>query len=1384
LNGTVSANNASTTVTFEYGLTTAYGMTKTASPSLVTGASATSVSGALSGLTPNTTYHYRVKAVNAVGTTTGSDMTFTTLPAAATATTGDATGIISTGATLNGTVNANNASTTVTIEYGLTTAYGTTATADESPVAGTTNTAVSKGISGLAPNTTYHYRVVAVNAAGTINGVDKSFTTAAIAPMATTGAATVISSTGAMLNGTVNANNASTTVTFEYGLTTGYGSTATADVSPVTGATNAAVSKGITGLTPNTTYHYRVKAVNTAGTTTGSDMTFTTSGAAPTVTATNISISGATGTGGVFKIGDTVTATWNNTAGGDKNGSTINSVTVDFSAFGGGPAVAATNAAGVWTAVYTITAGSIDSTNRYVSVTATSAGGTTTTQDDTNAAVDNIAPTVTATNIAIGGASGPGGVYIVGDTVTATWNNTEGGDNNTDTITSVTVDFSAFGGGTAVAATNAAGTWTATYTITTGSISGTNKNVSVTVTDNAGNTRKTQDNTNAAVDAAAPTVINVSSLNADGTYGAGDTISVAVSFGENVTVSGTPRLTLETGGTDRTASYYSGSGTNTLIFTYTVQAGDVSADLDYTATNALSLNGGTIRDEAGNNAVLTLPAPGAFGSLGADKAIVIDALPTFSVNDPSVTEGNAGTETLTFTVTLSTASDNTISVVYATADGTATAGVDYTATSGTLTFAPGETSKTITVLVIGDTTTEPDETLLLILSNPHNAKISKAQGTATILNDDTPQETKPTATFTATGPNTGTLSSVSAGMKYSVDGGTSWMPITGTTMDIAGVTAANGVKVYQPGNGSTTVDSDIQAITVTKAATPSLTATQPSTIDGSGSIPMTAAVHEYSANDGSSWTTATGNTALTAGTYLVRVKAAGTVLASDNQSITLTAFTGTQETTPTATFNATGSDTGTLTGVTSGMKYRIDSGAWTDITSSTDINLTGLSACTISVVRKGNSSTTTDSVAQTIAVTKVSVPTTVGKTDCTTAANNDGKLTGVTTEMEYKLSTASVWTAGTGSDITGLASGTYNVRVKATGTVLASDAQNLTIAAYSAPPSGGGGGGSVTTTAPVTEIPNGGSTTSSNLDQLVSEGKSLTVTGESGAKLVFETDALKGIDGQTSGEIKVEMKDVSPAHQENLPGKQVFSLTVSSGGNTVSNFGGYVTISLPYELKAGENAEAVTVWYLAGDGTMTEIPCTYNPVTKLATFKVTHFSLYVVGVNTTWVNPFADVTESDWFYGAVAFANRNGLFSGTGADTFSPGSPMTRAMLWTVLGRLDGQSLTGSGVYDAARSWAMGAGITDGADPDGSITREQMVTILWRYAGSPKASGELSGFSDVGSVASYAMDAMTWAVESGIISGADGALMPQANATRAQVAAILQRFIEATVKIS
>lgn len=129
-------------------------------------------------------------------------------------------------------------------------------------------------------------------------------------------------------------------------------------------------------------------------------------------------------------------------------------------------------------------------------------------------------------------------------------------------------------------------------------------------------------------DTTAPTVSSVTASTADGTWTTGDVLSLRVVFSESVIVTGTPQLALNSGGT---AAYLSGSGSATLTFSYTVAAGHTSADLDYAATSSLTLNGGTIRDAANNSAVLTLASPGAAGSLGANKALVIDTTP------PSVT---------------------------------------------------------------------------------------------------------------------------------------------------------------------------------------------------------------------------------------------------------------------------------------------------------------------------------------------------------------------------------------------------------------------------------------------------------------------------------------------------------------------------------------------------------------------------------------------------------------------------------------------------------------------------------------------------------------------------------------------------------------------------
>ena len=137
--------------------------------------------------------------------------------------------------------------------------------------------------------------------------------------------------------------------------------------------------------------------------------------------------------------------------------------------------------------------------------------------------------------------------------------------------------------------------------------------------------------------------------------------------------------------------------------------------------------------------------------------------------------------------------------------------------------------------------------------------------------------------------------------------------------------------------------------------------------------------------------------------------------------------------------------------------------------------------------------------------------------------------------------------------------------------------------------------------------------------------------------------------------------------------------------------------------------------------------------------------------------------------------------TGSTASTFAPNDAMTRAMVWTVLGRMSGENVEGgSPWYALAQAWAVSDGVSDGTEPNSSITREQLVTMLYRQAGSPEVGVSelalLGRFTDGESVSSWAEEAMAWAVSQGVLTGDGDLLNPQAAATRAQVAAILARY--------
>ena len=164
---------------------------------------------------------------------------------------------------------------------------------------------------------------------------------------------------------------------------------------------------------------------------------------------------------------------------------------------------------------------------------------------------------------------------------------------------------------------------------------------------------------------------------------------------------------------------------------------------------------------------------------------------------------------------------------------------------------------------------------------------------------------------------------------------------------------------------------------------------------------------------------------------------------------------------------------------------------------------------------------------------------------------------------------------------------------------------------------------------------------------------------------------------------------------------------------------------------------------------------------------------------------FSDVSSSDWFADAVKYVSDKGMMNGTGNGKFSPADSTTRAMLMTVIARYAGEDTTGSNPwYQKSMEWAKANGVSDGTAPNANITREQLVTMLYRYAkstGKDVSVGKdtnILSYADATTVSEYAVPAMQWACGAGIVNGANGKLNPQNNATRAEVAAILMRFCE------
>ena len=305
-------------------------------------------------------------------------------------------------------------------------------------------------------------------------------------------------------------------------------------------------------------------------------------------------------------------------------------------------------------------------------------------------------------------------------------------------------------------------------------------------------------------------------------------------------------------------------------------------------------------------------------------------------------------------------------------------------------------------------------------------------------------------------------------------------------------------------------------------------------------------------------------------------------------------------------------------------------------------------------------------------------------------------------------------------------------------------------------------------------------------------------TGE----IAFDGKALAALYAQAGSQITLT---VTPAKPTDLNNRQkeaagsapVFDLTLRSSSGAITDFrGGYATVSLPYTLAAGQNPSGVVVYYLDSTGNIT--PCTtmYDVRSKSAIFTTGHLSLYFVGYDpaAVWVNPFSDVAEGAWYYDAVRYASENGLMGGYGNGRFGPNDNLSRAQFAQILFNKEGRPVvnyllqygdvaTGAWYTEAVR-WATSRDIVGGYGngmfgPNDNITREQLAVMLWRYAGSPAATDKELHFTDADKASGYALEALRWAVENGVMIGkGNGQLAPQGLATRGQVAQMLMNFLK------
>ncbi len=303
------------------------------------------------------------------------------------------------------------------------------------------------------------------------------------------------------------------------------------------------------------------------------------------------------------------------------------------------------------------------------------------------------------------------------------------------------------------------------------------------------------------------------------------------------------------------------------------------------------------------------------------------------------------------------------------------------------------------------------------------------------------------------------------------------------------------------------------------------------------------------------------------------------------------------------------------------------------------------------------------------------------------------------------------------------------------------------------------------------------------------------------AAITFDANALSAISDQTSEDVKitvskVEVSTLSAEAQQAVGDRPVFNFSVTSGDKTISEFGGSVSVAIPYTPKDGEDTDAIVIYYINAEGNLEIVSnCIYDPETGTVSFKTNHFSLYAIGYNKV---SFNDVAANAWYSKAVGFIAARGIAAGTGGGNYRPDAKLTRGEFLVMMMRAygiapdvnptDNFADAGSTWYTGHLAAAKRLGISRGVGnnifaPGKEITRQEMFTLLYNALKVinelPKGdTGKpLSSFSDAEQIASWAKEAMKLMTETGTISGSGGKLSPASTTTRAEMGQVLYSLL-------